>query len=194
MTERRQRAGLAALAGWAGLPAAPRMRGFTLVELIAVMMLIGILSAVAVGRFMDRSPFDAVAFNDQATGLLRFAQKTAVAQNRNVYVRVNAGGVALCYTAGCEAGNRVLAPGGSNTNTSTTQAACADPTWACEAPPQQVSITPAVQFYFDPIGKPFAAGDVAPTTASTFTPLTLTVRAGTAVRSIIVEMETGYVH
>lgn len=171
-----------------------RARGFTLVELIAVLVLIGILSAVALGRFMERSPFDAVAFNDQATGLLRYAQKMAVAQNRNVFVRVNGGSVALCYSAGCEPGNRVLAPGGANTASEATRAACGDTTWACEAPPAQVRITPAVQFYFDPVGKPFAAADAPPAIVSTFTPLTLTVSAGASVRTITVEMETGYVH
>ena len=174
--------------------AVPRARGFTLVELIAVLVLIGILSAVAVGRFMERSPFDAVGFNDQATGLLRYAQKMAVAQNRNVFVRVTASGVALCYSAGCEPGNRVLAPGGANTASEATRSACGDSSWACEAPPPQVRITPPVQFYFDPAGKPFAAADVAPTTVSTFAPLTLTVSAGASVRTITVEMETGYVH
>ena len=169
-------------------------RGFTLVELIAVLVLIGIMSAVAVTRMVDRSPFDAVAFSDQATGLLRYAQKMAVAQNRNVFVRVTAASVALCYTTGCEPGNRVAAPGGSSTNSATTRAACADSAWACEAPPEQVRITPAIQFYFDPVGKPFAAGDAIPTTVSTFAPLTLSVTAGAAVRTITVERETGYVH
>ncbi|QYF96200.1 prepilin-type N-terminal cleavage/methylation domain-containing protein [Massilia sp. PAMC28688] len=167
--------------------------GFTLVELIVVLVLIGILSAIAVPRMMSRSPFDAVAYQDQLAGLLRYGQKMAIAQNRNVFVRVDAGGIALCYTASCAAGSRVLAPGGANTNSSATMAACGDVTWACEAPPPQVRITPAVQFYFDPVGKPFAIADAPPTIVSTFTPLAISVSAGASVRTVSVEMETGYV-
>lgn len=171
-----------------------RLRGFTFVELIAVIVLTGILASFAVPRFMDRSSFDSVAFSDQTAALLRFAQKVAGAQNRNVFVSISATRVALCYDAACSAGNRVLAPGGANSRSTATMAACGDGTWACEAPPAQVRITPAAAFYFDPVGKPFAATDGASTTLSTFTaPLVLSVRAGTSVRTITVEMETGYV-
>lgn len=170
------------------------MLGFTLVELIAVLVLVGVLAAMAGSRLMDRSPFDAVAFSDQSTALLRYAQKMAVAQNRNVYVRLGSPGIALCYSATCNAGERVLAPGGSNSNSSATRAACADSAWACEAPPAQVSVTPGITFYFDALGKPFAETDAPPTTESTFTPLTVSVRAGASTRTSTVEMETGYVH
>lgn len=171
-----------------------RARGFTFVELIAVIVVVGILAAIAGSRLMDRAPFASVAFHDQTMALLRFAQKTAIAQNRNVFVRVNAAGVALCYTSTCNPGERVTAPGGANSNSAATRAGCADARWACESPPSGVTITPATQFYFDAIGKPFAVADVAPTTVSTFAPLAITVRAGASARTTTVEMETGYVH
>ena len=170
------------------------VRGFTLVELVAVIVVVGVLAAMAGSRLMERSPFDATAFSDQSTALLRYAQKVAVAQNRNVYVRVGAPGIALCYSAACGAAERVLAPGGSNSNSGATRAACGDPSWACEAPPAQVTLSPATTFYFDALGKPFAAGDTPPVSVSTFAPLTITVRAGATTRTSTVEMETGYVH
>jgi MSHA pilin protein MshC len=169
-------------------------RGFTLVELIAVIIVVGILGAVAVGRFMGRSSFDSVAYADQTAALLRYAQKVAVAQNRNVYVRLNASGIALCYDPACAAANRVQAPGGGNSGSEATKNACNDGTWACEAPPQQVRVTPSASFYFDALGKPFAATDVVPTSVSTFSKLAVVVRASESVRTITVEMETGYVH
>jgi MSHA pilin protein MshC len=169
-------------------------QGFTLVELIAVIIVVGILGAVAAGRFLGRSSFDSVAYADQTASLLRYAQKVAVAQNRNVYVRLNASGIALCYEPGCAPGNRVQAPGGGNSGSAATKVACPDGSWACEAPPEQVRVTPVASFYFDALGKPFAATDVAPTPVSTFNKLDVVVRASESVRTITVEMETGYVH
>jgi MSHA pilin protein MshC len=108
---------------------------------------------------------------------------------------VTAGGIALCYESACAAGNRVLAPGAGNSGSATTVTACAnDASWACEAPPAQVSVTPVASFYFDALGKPFAAADIAPTPVSTFAKLDVEVRASESVRTITVEMETGYVH
>jgi MSHA pilin protein MshC len=169
-------------------------RGFTLVELIAVIVVVGILGAIGGARFLGRSSFDSVAYADQTAAMLRYAQKVAVAQNRNVYVRLNASGIALCYQPGCGPGERVQAPGGGNSGSAATKVACPDGGWACEAPPEQVRVTPVASFYFDALGKPFAAADVAPTPVSTFNKLDVVVRASESVRTITVEMETGYVH
>jgi len=72
-----------------------RARGFTLVELITVMVLIGIMAVVAVPRFFDRSAFDSRGFFDETKSLLRYAQKVAVAQRRTVCVALGGSGVAL---------------------------------------------------------------------------------------------------
>ncbi|PWF47729.1 pilus assembly FimT family protein [Massilia glaciei] len=176
-----------------------RARAFTLVEMVLVIVIVGILSAVAAARIMDRGVTDSAVFAEQGRAMLRYAQKVAVAQNRDVHVRLDGASISLCYQpgAGCPAGARVRAPGGANSDSAATKAACGDSTWHCEAPPTNITLTtlPGITaFYFDPIGKPFASTDVSPTTVSSFTTLTVRVSAGGSNRDTTVERETGYVH
>ncbi|MBS1198458.1 MAG: methylation [Proteobacteria bacterium] len=72
-----------------------KSKGFTLVELIVVMVVMGVLAVIAVPRFADQSAFEARGFHDETLALLRFAQKSAIAQRRNVCVSLEAAGVKL---------------------------------------------------------------------------------------------------
>lgn len=69
--------------------------GFTLVELIVTMIIIGIMAIVVLPRFDLLSGFDAKGFHDQTVAELRFAQKTALAQRRAVCVNVLSSGITL---------------------------------------------------------------------------------------------------
>lgn len=75
--------------------------GFTLVELIIIMVIIGIIAVVAMPRFFQRSTFEARGFYDEAQAALRYAQKQAIAQRRPVAVGVDTGSatITLCYNA-----------------------------------------------------------------------------------------------
>jgi MSHA pilin protein MshC len=74
-------------------PASPAERGFTLVELVVIMVILGILAVVVLPRFADRGGFEARGFYDGVLSALRYAQKSAIAQRRNVCVAFSAAGV-----------------------------------------------------------------------------------------------------
>lgn len=67
-----------------------RVTGFTLVELIMVMLLLGVLAAFAAPKIFNVDDFNARGFHDETLGFLRYAQKAAVAQRRTVCVTFTA--------------------------------------------------------------------------------------------------------
>jgi MSHA pilin protein MshC len=79
---------------------ATNQRGFTLVELITVIVVIGIIAVVAAPRFFDKNVFDSRGFYDQVISTLRYAQKTAIAQRTTVCVVDTATEIGL-YAADC---------------------------------------------------------------------------------------------
>jgi len=66
-----------------------------MLELVVVIVVIGIMAAVAIPKFATKSDFENRGFQDETRALLRYAQKSAVAQRRNVCVALNATGVTL---------------------------------------------------------------------------------------------------
>jgi prepilin-type N-terminal cleavage/methylation domain-containing protein len=89
-------------------------RGFTLVELVVVMVLMSILTAVGMSRFASREPFAVQSAADQLMSGLRLAQNTAVARRATLYVNLQANPAALsvCLDSTC---TQALEPPGGGT-------------------------------------------------------------------------------
>lgn len=153
-----------------------RTSGFTLVELIGVMVIVAILAVVALPRFFERSAFESRAFSDQTLAMLRYAQKAAIAQRRTVCVTYSAVGtipatvtltIAKNFGGACDtdlsgpngtAPYKITAPSGVGFST----------------------LTPAsTSSSFNALGQPDAAR---------------TIQVSGAQNAIKIEQETGYVH
>jgi MSHA pilin protein MshC len=61
-----------------------RFAGFTLVEMVVVIVIVGTLAVAALPRLFDQNDFYARGFYDETLSVLRYGQKTAVAQRRLV--------------------------------------------------------------------------------------------------------------
>jgi len=146
-------------------------RGFTMVELILVIIVAGVLAAVAVPRMLGRTGFDTRGFADQLAATVRFAQKLAVAQHTDVYVQLTANDATLCYlaTTPCPVASQAPGPGGEKPYT--------------VSAPSGVAITPATTLHFDAGGRP----------VNLAARLDIQVN-GSGTHHVLVEQETGYVH
>ncbi|HLP98882.1 MAG TPA: prepilin-type N-terminal cleavage/methylation domain-containing protein [Sideroxyarcus sp.] len=74
-------------------------RGFTMIELIMVIVILGVISVVVLPRFFDSNTFEARGAADQVRSALRYAQKVAIAQHRNITVSISSGANPDCGTA-----------------------------------------------------------------------------------------------
>ena len=149
------------------------LRGFTLIELIMVLVLVSALAVFVAPRLSGISDFNARGFHDETLSLLRHAHKSAIAQRRPVCVAFTPNGASLQVDADRDAGT------GSN---------------GCETDlagprgetPARITARGAVQFtstpptlVFDAQGRPSAAW---------------VAQVAGASRQITVEAGTGYVH
>jgi len=140
--------------------------GFTITELVVVIVIAAILAAIAISR-VNTTSFNATGYANQVSAAIRYAQKIAVSQRRNVRVTVSGSSVSLTYP---DLGQPVRKPPDTDPFTLSI--------------PSNVTLggTLPSSFTFSPLGRPDAGG-------------TLTVSGGDIPTiTITVEVETGYVH
>ena len=157
-------------------------RGFTMAELVIVMVIVGVLSAVAVPRLFDQSEFAGRGGRDFVASSLRYAQKSAIALRRNVCVDV-AGATIAATIATAPGSDQPCNPAAALVHPAN-GLSFADP---ANALPGGAAVTAAASVVFDAAGRPLIA-PAAPLAAV----LTIAV-TGHAV-PVNVEPETGLVH
>jgi len=144
-------------------------QGFTITELITVIVIVGILSAVAIPKMFDRGVYDSRGFYDQTLATIRFAQKSAIAKRKFVCVSFPAdNSITLTYgtTAACADGT-LVGPAGTSYPIVNTRASYAG--------------FPLAAFSFNALGSPIPQN--IPNIQVNGYPV-----------AIVVEGETGYVH
>jgi MSHA pilin protein MshC len=142
-------------------------RGFTTIELVMVIVILGILSVTIAPKFFDNSVFQARGFSDQLLATLRYAQKSAIAQHRLVCVDLTTNTVTLTIAT-------------LNTDTSCSQVLnLPDGANNTLTAPSGITLNPATTLTFDALGRASSAA---------------TITVSGVSNAIIVEAETGYVH
>jgi MSHA pilin protein MshC len=66
--------------------------GFTVIELLTSIVIIGVIAAASAPRMFDNRAFSERGYIDEVASTLRYAQKIAIATQCDVQVTVNAGG------------------------------------------------------------------------------------------------------
>jgi MSHA pilin protein MshC len=149
-----------------------KSRGFTLVEVVVTLVLLGILALVVLPRFATVDTYSARGFYDEASALVRFAQKRAIARRQSVFVIADSSSKTICLSdvtaVNCNAPTGVLNP------------ATGEP--FSKTAPSGVTLSSA-SFAFSGLGSPTPNNAV-----------TINVVGDGQTRTITVERETGYVH
>lgn len=161
-----------------------KTRGFTMVELIMVMIITGVLAVAVIPRFFNRQDFQDKGFYDATLAILRYGQKAAIAQRRTVCVTFTGNSVTLRIAANPSPASCVTgAPDASTVDLASP--AGASPFVVAGAGSAAFSSVPE-NFKFNALGQPLAANDALLNAARTIT----VARVG----NIQVEANTGYVH
>lgn len=156
-----------------------RLSGFSMIELITVMIVIGILGVTVMPRFSQVLAYYETGYRDKVKATLEYARKSAVAQRRyscvsragnDLLVTIDQG-IPEAYAGGCPATALALPADDSDCNPAAANRVCAR---------AGVTLAGPAAITFSPLGVPSAGGIYSIT--------------GDAVQTITVEAETGHVH
>lgn len=90
------------------------LAGFTLIELIIVMLLVGVLAVFALPKLLDSNDWRLRAFGDQMVGELQAMQRLALTQRQDISATITGSGIAFAYvTLGTSLGS-VDCPSGTS--------------------------------------------------------------------------------
>ena len=151
-----------------------RVEGFSLIELVTILLVLAILSSFAASRFFSTSSFDEQGFTREALSAVRYAQKLAIASGCDTRVSftattitleqwIDVGNQSCDVNAPAPVVTNVARPGGGNFTLTA---------------PTGVTITSSLAaFYFDQIGIPFstAGARLAAETTVTIGPNTFSI-------------------
>jgi MSHA pilin protein MshC len=141
--------------------------GLTIVELVLVIVIIGVLGALAGPRFFDDQTFGERAYAEEVASMLRYAQKVAVGSGCRVRVDLAAAGYTLTQQA--------ASGGHCNPSDTSFTTAVGLPTGesASGTAPAGVGVAPPLVLVFDALGRTSLGADQ----SVTIGPHTLTIRA-----------------
>ena len=87
-------------------------QGFTLIELVTVIVILGILAAVGSAKFFNNATFRDTQYHQQVLSAFRFAQKIAIASQNDVTICLTADSYELYYSSLTCSGTPVKHPVG----------------------------------------------------------------------------------
>lgn len=129
-----------------------RLHGFTLLELITVIVVLGIVSALALPRLVDRASLQSRGFLDAVRASIQHARTLAVASGCEVQVQIASSTLRLQQRAGC------VAPGAFSVPVPDPVEPGAD--YVVNAPSGMTLSASPASFVFDSLGQLTGAGNV----------------------------------
>jgi MSHA pilin protein MshC len=119
--------------------------GYTVIELVVVIVIIGILAGFAVPRFFNNAPFAELGYANELASALRQAQKVAVASGCDTSVSISTSGYQVAQRA---ASGSTCATSG----TYSTPVLRTDGTTLSGSPPSGANVNAAAQYVFTSSG------------------------------------------